>query len=139
MECSKAFTEMDDEYQELMAQFAQRETQYMIVLKESGEVIGTVNLFADDSRAVDAMEVGYSIAHAHQRKGYAYEALSALLGLLQNDLYLEMVTAGILPENKASEKLLEKLGFHKEGLRHKAVWHAELDNPVDLVYYYRDR
>ena len=111
----------------------------MVTLKENGEVIGTVNVFADDSRVVDAMEIGYSIAHAHQRKGYAFEALSALLDLLQNELYLEMVTAGALPENVASEKLLMKLGFCKEGLRHKAVWHEGLNKPVDLIYYYRDR
>ena len=139
MDCSKAFHEMGTEHQELMDLFAQRETQYMIVLKESDEVIGTVNVFADDSRAVDAMEIGYSIAHTHQRKGYAYEALSALLGLLQDELRLEMVTAGILPENTASEKLLQKLGFQREGLRHKAVWHEGLNRPVDLIYYYRDR
>ena len=139
MDCSKAFREMDTEYQELMDLFTQRETQYMITLKESGEVIGTVNVFADDSRAVDTMEIGYSVAHVHQRKGYAFEALSALLNLLQNDLCLEMVTAGILAENVASEQLLKKLGFHKEGLRHKAVWHAGLNMPVDLTYYYRDR
>ena len=139
MDCSKAFHEMDTEYQELMDLFAQRESQYMITLKESGEVIGTINVFADASRAVDSMEIGYSIAHAHQRKGYAYEALSALLGLLQNDLCLEMVTAGVLPENVASEKLLRKLGFYEEGLRHKAVWHEGLNKPVDLIYYYRDR
>ena len=139
MDCAKAFADMDEKYHELMAQFAQRETQYMIVLRENSEVIGTVNLFVDNSRAVDAMEVGYSIAHPHQRKGYAYEALSALLELLQNDLHLGMVTAGILPENTASEKLLQKLGFHREGLRHKAAWHEGLNQPVDLIYYYRDR
>lgn len=139
MDCSKAFHEMDTEYQELMDLFAQRESQYMITLKESGEVIGTVNMFVDDSRAVDAMEIGYSIAHAQQRRGCAFEALSALLNLLQNDLCIEMVTAGVLPENVASEKLLRKLGFYEEGLRHKAVWHEGLNKPVDLIYYYRDR
>ena len=139
MDCCRAFTAMDEEFYERVKLFGQRETQYMITLKDSGEVIGTVNVFADDARAVDAKEIGYSIAPAHQRKGYAFEALSALLALLQKELCLEMVTAGILPENVASEKLLAKLGFRKEGLRHKAVWHEGLDNPVDLVYYYRDR
>lgn len=78
MDCSKAFTEMDEAYYELMDLFSQREMQYMITLKESNEVIGTVNVFADDSRAVDTMEIGYSIAHVHQRKGYAY-------GMLEGD------------------------------------------------------
>ena len=139
MDCSKVFYEMDTEYQKLIDLFAQRESQYMVTLKESGEVIGTINVFADDSRAVDTMEIGYSIAHAHQRKGYAFEALSALLNLLQNDLCLEMVTAGVLPENIASKQLLRKLGFREEGLRHKVVWHEGLGKPVDLIYYYRDR
>lgn len=139
MDCSKAFPFRDDGYYERVALFEQRETQYMIVVKDSHEVIGTVHVFEDNSRAVDAMEIGYSIAHTHQRKGYAFEALSALLDLLQDKLCLNMVTAGILPENIASEKLLLKLGFQKEGLRHKAVWHEGLDEPVDLVYFYRDR
>ena len=139
MDCCRAFTTMDEDYYERVKLFGQRETQYMVTLKDSGEVIGTVNVFADDARAVDAREIGYGIAPVHQRKGYAFEALTALLDLMQKELRLEMVTAGILPENVASEKLLEKLGFHKEGLRHKAVWHEGLDKPVDLVYYYRDR
>ena len=139
MDCCRAFATMDEELCERVKLFGQRETQYMVTLKGSGEVIGTVNVFADDTRAVDAKEIGYSIAPAHQRKGYAFEALYALLDLMQKELCLEMVTAGILPENIASEKLLSKLGFHKEGLRHKAVWHEGLDKPVDLVYYYRDR
>ena len=139
MDCCRAFTAMDEEFYERVKLFGQRETQYMVTLKDSGEVIGTVNVFADDARAVDAREIGYGIAPVHQRKGYAFEALTALLDLMQKELRLEMVTAGILPENVASEKLLEKLGFHKEGLRHKAVWHEGLDKPVDMVYYYRDR
>lgn len=139
MDCCKAFSVMDAEFRELVDLFSKRESQYMVTLKESGKVIGTINVFADDSRAVDAMEIGYSIARAHQRKGYAFEALSSLLALLQNELYLEMITAGILPENTASEMLLLKLGFQKEGIRHKATWHEGLDKPVDLIYFYRDR
>lgn len=138
-DCCKPFTQMDEEFYRLMEQFRDRETQYMIVLKQTGQVIGTVHVFADDSRAVDAKEIGYSVSPAHQRNGYAYEALSALIKLLQDDLRLELITAGVLAENTASIRLLEKLGFHREGLRRKAVWHEGLDRPVDLIYYYRDR
>lgn len=139
MDCARAFDAMDAEFHARLDLLAQRETQYMVVLKDSGEVVGTVQLFGDDSRAVSAMEIGYAVTHCHQRKGYAFEALSALLALLQDDLYLDMVTAGILPENTASEKLLLKLGFQREGLRHKAAWHEGLGHPVDLIYFYRDR
>ena len=135
----KPFHEMDDEYWELMKLFAQQDGQYVIVLKSTNEVIGTVHVFPDDSRAVESKEIGYAISPKHQRKGYAFEALSALLDLLQNELLLDMVVAGVLPENIPSIKLLEKLGFSKEGIRHKALWHEGLDKPVDLVYYYIDR
>ena len=134
-----SYSDMNEEYHELIALFCERESQYALTLKESGEIIGTVNVFADNSRAVDAMEIGYSVAHAHQRKGYAFEALSALLDLLQRELYLELVTAGVLPENTASQKLLLKLGFHQEGLRHKSLWHEALGKPVDMIYFYKDR
>lgn len=138
MDCCKPFATMDDEYARRMEIFAEREGQYMIVLKETGNVIGTVNVFEDASRAVEAMEIGYSVAPAYQRRGYAYEALSALLTLLQKELGLELITAGTLPENTSSIGLLNKLGFRPEGIRRKAVWHEGIDAPVDLQYFYLD-
>lgn len=138
LDCCRAFREMDDEYKAFLETF-QEQLRYMVTLKENGKVIGMVHIFPDDSRAVETMEIGYTIDAGYQRKGYALEAISALLELLQKQLRLELVTAGVLPENAASEGLLRKLGFQREGLRRKAIWHEALDRPVDLIYYYRDR
>lgn len=135
----KPFSSMDDAFYERMELFEKREGQYVIVLKQTNEVIGTVNVFDDDSRAVSAKEIGYSIHPYHRRKGYAYEAISAIITLLRKNLLFDMVVAGVLPENTPSVKLLEKLGFHSEGIRHKALWHEGLNKPVDLMYYYIDR
>lgn len=139
MDCSQAFSSMDGKFQELMDLFVEQESRYAVVLRETERVIGTVHIFPEDTKAVWAMEIGYSISPAHRRKGYATEALSALLDLVQGDLMVDMVLAGILPENHISKGLLKKLGFAEEGLRHKAAWHEGLNCPVDLVYYYRDR
>ncbi len=138
-DCCKPFHSINEEYTQRMEAFAQREGQYVVTLRSSGEIIGTVNVSADESRAVECMEIGYAIAPAHQRKGYAYEAVSALLYLLQEELRVELVVAGVLAGNERSIQLLEKLGFRMEGLRRKAVWHEGLNCPVDLIYYYRDR
>lgn len=135
----KPFYKMDDEYWEQMKLFEQQDGQYVIVLQSTSEVIGTINVFADNSRAVESKEIGYAISPKYQRKGYAFEAISAMLIFLQNELLLDMVVAGVLPENIPSIKLLEKLGFSREGIRHKALWHEGLDKPVDLMYYYIDR
>ena len=135
----KPFHTMDENYWERMKLFEEREGQYVIVLQSTNEVIGTINVFTDDSRAVSSKEIGYSISPKYQRNGYAYEAISAIINLLQKDLLFDMVVAGVLPENTPSIKLLEKLGFSNEGIRHKALWHEGLDKPVDLMYYYIDR
>ena len=135
----KPFNTMDEDYWERMKLFEEKEGQYVIVLKSTNEVIGTINVFSDNSRAVSSKEIGYAISPKHQRNGYAYEAISAIISLLQKDLLFDMVVAGVLPENTPSIKLLEKLGFSNEGIRHKALWHEGLDKPVDLMYYYIDR
>lgn len=135
----KPFNTIDEDYWERMKLFEEREYQYVIVLQSTNEVIGTINVFDDDSRAVSSKEIGYAVSPKHQRNGYAYEAISAIVSLLQKELLFDMVVAGVLPENTPSIKLLEKLGFHNEGVRHKALWHEDLDKPVDLMYYYIDR
>ena len=135
----KPFNTMDEDYWERMKLFEEREGQYVIVLQSINEVIGTINVFADDSRAVSSKEIGYAISPKYQRNGYAYEAISAIISLLQKELLFDLVVAGVLPENTPSIKLLKKLGFQKEGIRHKALWHEGLDKPVDLEYYYIDR
>ena len=138
MDCCKPFSAMDEAFRERIQLFVDRPGQYAVVQKESGTVIGTVNLFEDNSRVVDAVEIGYGIHPEFQRQGYAFEAISALLHLFQEELKLDLVTAGILPENTASLGLLRKLGFRPEGMRRKAVWHEGLGKPVDLQYYYRE-
>ncbi len=138
MDCSKAFSSMDDDFYARITLFTEREQQYMVVLKDSSKVIGTVNLFSDESRAVSAMEIGYSISPAYRRMGYAYEALSAIIQLLW-DLQQDMVVARVLRDNEASIALLRKLGFQHEGFRRKAVWHEGLNHPVDLESYYLEK
>ncbi len=138
LECAACFPVMNDAFYSSVKFLAEHERQYAIVLKETGRAIGTIKATADNSRAVVAIELGYCIAPAYQRQGYAYEALSALILLLTEDLKFQLLLAGILPENAPSVALLEKLGFQKEGLRRKGTWHEGLDKPVDLQYYYLD-
>lgn len=138
-DCSRYFTEKDSAYYERVQLFLEREMQYAVILKSTDALIGTLNVFEDRARAVDALEIGYSIAHEFQRNGYATEMLAAMLALLQDTLQVELVSAGVLPDNEASIALLKKLGFCQEGIRHHAAWHEGLDKPVDLQYFYKDR
>ena len=57
--------------------YAQKQLRLMIVLKASGETVGTVDLFDFDPRHRRA-GVGILVDPAHQRKGIGKEALSLL-------------------------------------------------------------
>jgi len=59
--------------------------------------------------------IGYIVNPARQREGVAYEAVSAMLNFCFGDLGLHRVQAFIHPDNTASRRLVEKLGFHCEG------------------------
>lgn len=131
------FTAMDEEYDKLMASYA-KQTRYSILQKGTGHIIGTINLMDINDRAVETMEIGYAIAPGYKRRGYAYEALSALLNYLLHDLNLDMVIAGAFPDNIPSLRLIEKLGFQYEGLKHKAFWN-HMRGAMDLKYYFLEK
>jgi RimJ/RimL family protein N-acetyltransferase len=90
------------------------EIRFAVELATTRELIGTVNLhhfFNQNNRC----ELGYAIASAHWGKGYASEALEAALDHGFREVGLNRVEADIDPRNAASGRVLEKLGFRKEG------------------------
>lgn len=131
------YNSMDEEYERLMEEFL-TQTRYTLVEKETGHIVGTIHLMEAADRAVETMEIGYSISPAHRRREYAYESLSVLLRCLLYDLNLDMVIAGAFPDNVPSLELIKKLGFQYEGSKHKAFWN-NLRGPMDLQYYYLEK
>jgi len=94
----------------------------------TGEMVGDAAYYLkkDDSQAY----IGYSIARAHWRKGYAMEAIRRLLAYLFEELDLHRVIAITDVENIPSFSLLDRLGFRREGhfvenLMFKGYWASE--------------
>jgi RimJ/RimL family protein N-acetyltransferase len=65
--------------------------------------------------------LGYLLAAPYWGKGLAHEALQALLGHGLGTLGLERIEAEVTPHNFASQSLLARLGFRREGRLH-ARW-----------------
>jgi RimJ/RimL family protein N-acetyltransferase len=63
----------------------------------------------------DAVEIGYHVREGHRRRGYATEALRALLTWAFVQGQVRVVTAETSADNAASVALLEKLGFARTG------------------------
>lgn len=96
--------------------FDQPGTWFQLALREktSATLIGDVGLhFIDDDGY--QVEVGISISPTRQNQGIASEALEAVLDFLFTDLKKHRVIASIDPRNQASNRMLLKAGFRKEG------------------------
>ena len=103
-----------------------------IALRETGEMIGNVNLYAfsESNRRCD---VGYALNREYWGKGYLGEAMTAALDYAFNELDLNRVEADIDPRNDASARLLERKLFQKEGyLRERWIVNGEI---CDTVFY----
>ncbi|HXP30792.1 MAG TPA: GNAT family N-acetyltransferase [Stellaceae bacterium] len=62
-----------------------------------------------------AIEIGYWIGTASQGQGYATEAAGAVIAILQREFPQRRIIAECRRENRASWRVLEKLGFHPTG------------------------
>lgn len=103
-----------------------------ITRKDSGKVIGScgfLNMLTKHFRA----EVGYELSKDYWGKGIASEALSAVVKYGYHHFQLERIEALIEPANLASQKLVERQGFKREGLlRHYEFTCGKFD---DLYMY----
>jgi RimJ/RimL family protein N-acetyltransferase len=80
--------------------------------REDGGLIGTVGTHMRDP---DELEIGYWIASAVHGRGYGYEAVRAIVMLLQQEFPKSRIIAECRLENTVSWHLLEKLGFEPTG------------------------
>ena len=89
--------------------------QFVICDSASRQVLGSCLLFRFDEGSARA-ELGYVLGHAHWGQGLMFEALDALLTQAFGGLGLRRIEAEVNPANTASVRLLERLGFTREGL-----------------------
>ena len=82
---------------------------------DGGGLIGTCTLYDIDSTNLRA-EVGFVLGAFAWRQGFMTEALTAVLEHAFDTLGLNRNEADTDPQNHAAIKLLEGLGFHREGL-----------------------
>ncbi len=77
-------------------------------------------------------EVGYSLDTASRGRGYATEAVDALLDHLF-DVGVRRVSAMLHPDNVASARVLERCGFRHEGRARGSYWVGD-EQSDDLLY-----
>jgi ribosomal-protein-alanine N-acetyltransferase len=85
-------------------------------VNEPNRIIGSISLNNIVRGVFQSCHLGYRIDEDEQRKGYMTEALQVVINYAFNELGLHRIEANIMPRNKASLRVVEKLGFYHEGL-----------------------
>lgn len=90
-------------------QWAERQQAVFAVRSKDGDhLVGAISLeFNSESQA----ELGYWIGEPYWGKGYATEAAQALVSFAFNGMNLSKITARYLSTNKASGRVMEKIGM----------------------------
>lgn len=96
-----------------------------------GPAIGTVALTGLDWQHRRG-EIGFALAREHWGRGVMSEAVPLLLDHAFGELRLHRVEADVDPRNAASLRLLERLGFVREGLLRERYLVA--DEAQDAVF-----
>jgi RimJ/RimL family protein N-acetyltransferase len=96
--------------------FSNDDHERLMICDETGEVIGDVVHF-QAKRYSDTREVGWIIFDPAKRgRGYATEAVTALVDYLFRAFPINRIECNTAPENAPSISLAEKCGFVREGM-----------------------
>jgi RimJ/RimL family protein N-acetyltransferase len=106
--------------------------QWGIARATDDVLLGTCTLFHLDTSNKRA-ELGYALGRRHWRQGLMHEALDRLFEFAFGPLALLRLEADVDPENGASIRCLERLGFRREGyLRERWLVAGDVR---DALYY----
>ena len=90
-------------------------TSWIFIEKSTNQVIGDGG-FKGNPNAYGEIEIGYEIIESKRKKGYATEAIDALIDWAFTQPEVKYILAKCDPENIPSQNLLKKLGFGFAGL-----------------------
>ena len=97
--------------------------RFWIFTKEQPQqIIGTVS-FQNIIRSVyQSCQIGYKFDPLYWKQGYATEGITKAISIIFQEFHLHRIDALVLPNNKPSIRLLERLGFQAEGLCRSCIF-----------------
>ncbi|MBP2000916.1 ribosomal-protein-alanine N-acetyltransferase [Paenibacillus shirakamiensis] len=97
-------------------------------------IIGTVTLSNIVRGAFLSCHLGYRLDGSFEGLGYMTEAIQEVVRYAFEELQLHRVEANIMPRNLGSLRVVQKLGFHEEGLAHKYLKiHGNWEDHIHMV------
>lgn len=119
-----------------------RAYEWAIVLKESGEPVGSIAAVEVDDRA-KRVHIGYCLGREFWNRGIMTEALGAVIGFFFDTVGMNRVDSRHDTKNPASGRVMQKCGMKREGMLRQgdannsgtcdAVWYGILREEYDEI------
>jgi len=105
---------------------------WCITKKDDEELIGMIHLILDNHKA----EFGYVLMKNEWSNGYISESLKRIIQFAFTNEAIHRVCGICDVDNKASAKVMEKVGLTKEGILRKYIIHPNISSlPRDVFVY----
>jgi len=91
-------------------------TGYGFGIFVEGRLAGEINVSGVQRGPFQNAYVGYWIDQAHAGRGYVPESLATVARFAFEDVRLHRLQVAIIPRNRASRRVVEKLGLRDEGV-----------------------
>ena len=121
----------------LFSYFCFKIKYHLILTKNENRLIGDMGIIFTGHERMQ-VEVGCTLNKAFQGKGYATEALTAMVNHFFMTLKKHRIVASIDPRNTASIRLIERLGFRKEA-HFKESYFLRGEWVDDIIYAMLDK
>ncbi|MBN1650200.1 MAG: GNAT family N-acetyltransferase [Bacteroidales bacterium] len=93
----------------------------IFAIEYEGIYVGNIGLELGNDVYRKSAQIGYFIDEAFWNKGIVTQAVMQLTAFGFETLNMERIHTGVFEFNRASQRVLEKCGYHKEGVFRKAV------------------
>ncbi|PPA70351.1 RimJ/RimL family protein N-acetyltransferase [Jeotgalibacillus proteolyticus] len=99
----------------------ENDEEYQFGIYYESRLIGSISLFQVMRSYLQSAFIGYFLDKEFNGRGFTTQAVRLLVDHAFDHLHLHRIEAGVMPHNVGSIRVLEKSGFHKEGLAIKNV------------------
>ena len=134
------------ESRRILGLFVEEKKTFVLELKETGKVIGSIGLEARDEaldidRSLQGREIGYVLSKDYWGRGLMPEAVRAVIEFCFRELKFDWLTCGHFLRNHQSRRVVEKCGFQyiKDVIHHTRFGTEEptklyiLENPGKII------
>lgn len=108
--------------EEFIQRFIDQDPVTVFAIEYQGEYIGNISLSKGKDVYRKSAEIGYFIGEPYWNKGIATTAVNLITEYGFKNLDIVRIHTGIFEYNTASQRVLEKCGFIKEGVFQKSIF-----------------